>query len=250
MCAPQSLPSCFAVRFLSHVFTPFFMSDEFSPRLSAKELGKLAAARLAELRAAGEELQPVANSSRKLAAQFWGQAWMRHLAHCETGGLCLAPGRTLLRHGCVLDIRIAPGLITAKVSVDELYEVSLRIDSPDEERVLALQQLCSGHIDSLVSLLSGKIDAAVMQQLCHPDMGLLPEPADWHMFCTCADWAEPCPHAAAAMYAAGVLIDATPSLLFTLRGVEAEALVSSPRLTAQSFDAAALSATFGIDIDV
>lgn len=227
------------------------MCDESSPRrLNAKDLSKLAAARLAELRAAGELLQPVVHSSRQLAAHFWGQAWMRHLAHCESGGLCLAPGRTLLRHGCVLDVRVAPGLITAKVSADELYDVSLRIKPPDDESVENLRLLCSGHIDSLVSLLSGKIDDAVMQQLCHPDNGLLPNPSDWHMFCTCADWAEPCPHAAAAIYAVGVLIDADPSLLFTLRSVDAESLVAAPILTSQRFDISALSATFGIEIDV
>ena len=226
------------------------MCDESSPRLNAQELGKLAAARLAELRAAGEHLQPVVPSCRKLAAHVWGQTWMRHLARCEAGGLCLAPGRTLLRHGCVLDVRVAPGLITAKVSADELYEVSLRLKPPDDERVENMRQLCCGQIDSLVSLLSGKIDDGVMQQLCHPENGLLPEPADWHMFCTCADWAEPCPHAAAAIYAAGVLIDANPSLLFTLRSVDAESLVAAPILTAQRFDTAALSATFGIEMDV
>ena len=226
------------------------MCDEYAPRLSTKELSRLAASRLAELRVAGEELQPVVNTSRQLAAHSWGKAWMRHLANCESGGLCLAPGRTLLRHGCVLDVRVEPGLITAKVSADELYEVSLRISPPDEERVAALQQLCSGKIDSLVSLLAGNIDAAVMQQLCDPENGLLPEPADWHMFCSCADWAEPCPHAAAAMYAAGVLIDATPSLLFTLRSMAPESLVATPTLTAQHFDAAALSSIFGVDIEV
>ena len=70
------------------------------------------------------------------------------------------------------------------------------------------------------------------------------------MFCTCADWAEPCPHAAAAIYATGVLIDANPSLLFLLRSIEPDSLVSTPQLTTQAFDAAALSATFGIDLDV
>ncbi|MBQ4613470.1 MAG: hypothetical protein IJB31_00890 [Akkermansia sp.] len=226
------------------------MCDEFSPRLSAKELAKLAAARMADLKAAGESLHPVVNVSRKLATHFWGQAWMRHLAHCEAGGLCLAPGRTLLRHGCVLDVRLAPGLITAKVSADEIYEVSLRMAPPDDERVEALRHQCSGHIDSLVSLLAGKIDDSVMQQLCHPENGLLPEPADWHMFCSCADWAEPCPHAAAAIYAAGVLIDENPSLLFMLRSVDAASLVSTPVLTTQNFDASNLSSTFGIDIDI
>lgn len=227
------------------------MCDEFTPRLSAKALGLLASQRLEELRAEGRELHPVVNSTRKLAANFWGAAWMRHLARCEAGGLCLAPGRTLLRHGCVLDLQIAPGLITALVSAEELYEVSLRIRPMEDEEVDALRSVCSGRIDSLVSLLEGKVNAAVLEHLCAEEGGLLPEPTDWRMSCSCPDWAEPCAHAAAAVYAAGCLIDAEPQLLFTLRSVAPAALMTAPTaLPEAEFDASALSAAFGIDIDL
>ena len=73
------------------------MCDDSSPRLKAADLQKLAQQRLARLQAEGEELHPVVNTTRKLAANFWGSAWMKQLAHCESGGMCLAPGRTLLR---------------------------------------------------------------------------------------------------------------------------------------------------------
>lgn len=228
------------------------MCDEFSPRLSVKALAELAAERLSALRAEGEELSPVRNPSRKLACNFWGSAWMRHLAKCESGGLCLAPGRSLLRHGCVLDLRIAPGLITALVSADALYDVQLRISPLEDERLAILQNACAGKIDSLVSLLEGKLDASVISCLCDPDSGLLPDPADWHMHCSCPDWCEPCPHAAAAIYAAGCLIDAQPSLLFTLRCVDPASLLPhslSPAATTD-FDFSSLGSTFGIDLDI
>lgn len=215
------------------------------------QLGKLAAERLAQLREEGEELHPVVNSTRKLASHFWGSAWMRHLAQCESGGLCLAPGRSLLRHGCVLDLRIAPGQIKALVSADELYDVQLDIKAFDEEAMEELRSVCSGRIASLVSLLEGKVDAAVLEHLCDPEIGLLPNPSDWRMRCSCPDWSEPCPHAAAAIYAAGCLIDADPSLLFTLRSVNPADLMSAPSApaAASDFDAATLGATFGIDLD-
>ena len=215
------------------------------------QLGKLAAERLAQLREEGEELHPVVNSTRKLASHFWGSAWMRHLAQCESGGLCLSPGRSLLRHGCVLDLRIAPGQIKALVSADELYDVQLDIKPFDEEAMEELRSVCSGRIASLVSLLEGKVDAAVLEHLCDPEIGLLPNPSDWRMRCSCPDWSEPCPHAAAAIYAAGCLIDADPSLLFTLRSVNPADLMSAPSVpaAASDFDAATLGATFGIDLD-
>ena len=223
--------------------------DEFSPRLKAADLEKLAATRLAEYQAEGEELQPVVNKTRKLARNFWGSAWMKQLALCESGGMCLAPGRTLLRHACVLHVDIQPGSISALVSAEEVFEVELKLESLDEERLERLAATCSGHIDSLLSLMQGKVDEAVLQQLCHPENGLLPTPEDWHMHCTCPDWAEPCPHAAAAIYAAGCLIDEKPELLFTLRGIQPEALLSAPA-PANEIDADKLSAMFGIDLDL
>lgn len=223
--------------------------DEFSPRLKAADLEKLAATRLAEYQAAGEELHPVVNKTRKLAKNFWGSAWMKQLALCESGGMCLAPGRTLLRHACVLHVEIQPGSISALVSAKEVFEVELMLAPLDEERLERLAATCSGHIDSLLSLMQGKVDEAVLQQLCHPEDGLLPTPEDWHMHCTCPDWAEPCPHAAAAIYAAGCLIDEKPELLFTLRALQPEALLNAPAPT-NEIDADKLSAMFGIDLDL
>ena len=228
------------------------MWEDGTPRLSAKALAQLAAERLAELRADGEELRPVVSSTRKLAVHFWGSAWMRHLAACEARGLCLAPGRTLLRHGCVLDLRIAPGSIKALVSAEELYEVELHVAPVTDERLSELRTACCGHIDSLVALMEGKVDAAVLARLCEPEIGLLPSPSDWRMNCSCPDWSEPCVHAAAAIYAAGVLIDADPQLLFTLRSLEPEDLLksaSAPVVEEGNFDTAALGKMFGIDID-
>ncbi len=225
--------------------------DEAERPLRVAELAGLAAERLAALQAAGEDMHPVVNRSRALASHFWGKAWMRHLAACESGGLCLAPGRTLLRHGCVLDVQLAAGLIRARVSTRRLEEVELRLAPLEGERLEALVQHCRGRIDSLVSLMEGRVDEAVLVPLCDPQDGLLPEPADWRMSCSCTDWAEPCPHAAAAIYAAGVLIDADPSLLFSLRGVEPASLLKpiAPAVSAD-FVVEDLGKLFGIELDV
>lgn len=223
--------------------------EDFTPRLKAADLQKLAEARKAELLADGVELHPVQNGTRKLATHFWGSAWMKQLAHCESGGMCLAPGRTLLRHGCVLDVRISRYCITALVSAEDLFEIELHLAPPDDEQLAELARSCSGHIDSLLSLLEGKVDAAVLEQLCHPERGLLPTPSAWQMRCSCPDWAEPCPHAAAAIYATGCLIDTEPSLLFTLRGIEPAQLLHQPESPVE-LDPANLSAMFSIDLDM
>ncbi len=224
--------------------------DEERP-LRAAELEALAAERLSALRAQGEELCPVVSRSRALASHFWGKAWMRRRANCEAGGFALAPGRTLLRHGCVLHVQLAPGLIRARVSSQRLEEVELRLAPLDEERQAELVSFCQGRVDSLVSLMEGRVDEAVLARLCDPQCGLLPEPCDWKMSCTCADWAEPCPHAAAAVYAAGVLIDTDPTWLFTLRRLDPAALLQpAQQARAEDFAAEDLGKLFGIELDV
>lgn len=236
------------------LIVPVMCEEDYTPRMPVARLATLAAERLRELQSNGAELCPVVNKSRKLATNYWGAAWMRHLARCEAGGLNLAPGRSLLRHGSVLDLRLSQGKIAALVSADELYEVELSITPLDDERLEHLKKACYGNIASCVALLEGKVDADVLNMLCADETGVLPEPADWHMYCSCTDWSEPCAHAAAAVYAAGCLIDAEPGLLFTLRGIDVSALLPSEQplqlASDASFDAAALSATFGIDIDV
>lgn len=226
--------------------------DHDASRLRAADLDELAKQRQAELLREGRELHPVTGNprSKNLARHFWGKAWMRHLAHCEAGGLCLAPGRTLLRHGCVLDLRVGQGCIEALVSAQEIYEVTLRVRPLDGDALDALRAVCQGKVASHIALLEGRLDEALLECLCDPEQGLLPTPSDWRMRCSCPEWAEPCPHAAAAIYAAGVLIDADPALLFTLRSFVPQDLVQAvPGTGSLKQDAEKLSALFGIDLD-
>lgn len=222
---------------------------EQEERLRVADIARLAEKRREELCAAGWELHPVASVSRKLASHFWGQAWMRHLARCESAGMCLVPGRSLLRHGGVLDLRVEGGRVQALVSAQELCEVELRLAPLGEERRERLRSCCQGHIESVVSLLEGKVDEAVLARLCDPEAGLLPEPGEWRMSCTCPEWAEPCPHEAAAVYAVGVLVDREPSLLFSLRGVEPDSLLRGEDGEEAEWDERALSSLFGVEIE-
>ncbi|MGN0865613.1 MAG: hypothetical protein ACI4P8_05665 [Akkermansia sp.] len=227
------------------------MDGEESPRMRAADCARLAEQRAAELRAAGAELHPVRGKGRALARQFWARAWMRQLAQEEQCGCCLAPGRSLLRHGGVLDLRVAPGRVEALVSGEALCEVLLRVEALDAERTAALAAACQGRVESHLALLEGRVDAALAEQLCAPETGLLPERRDWHMSCSCSDWAEPCPHEAAVLYALGCLLDEAPELLFTLRQVDPQRLLrpaDPPPDTAEA-DWSALGALFGIELE-
>lgn len=209
------------------------------------------------LKTEGNDLHPVLASGRSLARHFWGKQWMRHLALSETYGMRLTPGRTYLRCGCVLDLRIGEGTIDGIVAGERPYEVSIRIRPLEAEEIDSLRQTCAGKLGSWVDLLQGEIGPELLEILCNPDSGLLPDPGDWHMSCTCPDWADLCKHAAAALYATGVLLDESPELLFKLRGIHPEYLLpakediesSSPPGSGNGLEGKNLSSLFGIDLE-
>ena len=207
-----------------------------------------------QLTAEGWSLHPLPPPApRALARQFWSQAWMKNLARSETYGFRLSPGRTLLRCGCVLDLQIATGKISGIVCDERSYEVSISILPVDSEQLDRLRILCLGHVSSWIDLLSGYLNPELLLALCQPESGILPSPQDWKMQCNCDDWADLCRHAAALLYGVGVLLDQSPELLFTLRGITPDSLLpkadslplpsSTPSLPTDK-----LSSLFGIDL--
>ena len=202
------------------------MDDEMP--LKREDLRKRAKEKAAELAAEGMELRPVTVSGRTLAKRFWGKEWMKSLSACEVYGMRLAPGRTYLRYGCVLDLKTVPGRIDALVMGEHLYEVCIQASPPDEE---------------------------ALARLCAPEGGLFPAPEEWRFSCSCPDWADLCKHAAAVLYAFGVMLDKQPELLFTLRGMDSSVLIpKAPEPVpggedALDVDASSLSDIFGISLD-
>jgi uncharacterized Zn finger protein len=94
----------------------------------------------------------------------------------------------------------------------------------------------------------------VMTRLCADRIGLFPPPSAIRFSCSCPDYAIMCKHVAAAMYGVGARLDHAPELLFELRKVSLDDLVSSAiaptkRATPkQALAAEGLAAMFGIDL--
>jgi uncharacterized Zn finger protein len=65
-----------------------------------------------------------------------------------------------------------------------------------------------------------------MERVCRKGDGLFPAPGEIKMSCSCPDGARMCKHVAAALYGAGARLDATPDLLFALRGAESSELIA------------------------
>lgn len=165
-------------------------------------------------------LCPVKASGRTMSQSFWGQAWCQNLERYSDFANRLPRGRTYARNGSVIDLQIECGKVQALVSGSEIYRVSIAIKTLSRLTWKRLRQDCSQSIDSLLELLQGRFDQAVMQRLTQRDGGLFPRPTEIEMDCSCPDWAGLCKHVAAAMYCVGTRLDAAPELLFTLRDVD------------------------------
>jgi uncharacterized Zn finger protein len=177
-------------------------------------------------KAAGQDLHPVRIDGRAIAKTFWGKAWCDNLEAYSDFENRLPRGRTYVRNGSVIDLKIEPGKVRALVVGSRLYKIEIGITAVPESRWKSLAKECTGSIASLVDLLQGKLSKAVMERICQPKTGLFPAPKDIQLGCSCPDWATMCKHVAAVLYGVGARLDAQPELLFTLRQVDANDLVT------------------------
>jgi uncharacterized Zn finger protein len=200
---------------------------------------------------------PIAGN--KLVRTFWGKAWCDNLESYRDYENRLPRGRSYVRHGAVIDLRIGAGTITALVSGTSIYEVTVTIRSLPPKSWAKLASECTTQIDSLVDLLRGRLPTQVIELVTRKQGGLFPSPNEISFECSCPDWAGMCKHVAAVLYGVGVLLEGKPELFFELRGVDHTELVGGaaeavPRLVdgAKSRKVvrdADLSALFGIELE-
>jgi len=231
----------------------------FKPYVSVAERRHKAQREMAKLAKKGKVIRPVQIEGRTIARTFWGKAWCENLESYMDYENRLPRGRTYVRNGSVVHLDIRPGEIEATVSGSALYQVKISIAAAAKARWKKLCHECAGGIGSLVELLQGRFSDQVMGILTRKETGLFPAPAEIKLKCSCPDWATMCKHVAAVLYGVGARLDHSPELLFTLRSVNHEELISQ---AATATDLAGktpaagpelaeseLGAVFGIELD-
>ena len=193
----------------------------WAPYVPVSERRKKAAREIARLKKAGQKVAPVVVEGRKIAASFWGKAWCDNLESYQDYANRVERGRSYVRNGAVIDLRIGPREVRAKVIGSEIYAILITIKPLPAAAWASICADCAGRVDSLVELLQGKLSKPVMERVCRQADGLFPKPADIKFSCSCPDGASMCKHVAAALYGAGARLDAEPELLFRLRAVDA-----------------------------
>jgi uncharacterized Zn finger protein len=207
-----------------------------------------------KLRKKGMVIQPIEIAGRKITRTFWGDAWCQHLEQFSDYDNRLPRGKTYVRNGSVCHLGIEQGKINAIVSGSNLYDIAITIKPLPKTRWEAIKKSCAGKIGSLLELLEGRLSDSVMAIVTDPKKGLFPETKDIQLQCNCLDWADMCKHLAAVLYGVGARLDQQPELLFTLRDVDHETLISTNiniptaagsrrRLVSDASD------VFGIDLD-
>ena len=226
--------------------------------VSVAEKRRQAEKTLAKLRKQGQSVAPVAIEGRKIAKSFWGQSWCTNLERYSDYAYRLPRGRSYVRNGFVVDLQIAKGEITARVSGSELYDVKVTLAPIKPARWKGICRDCAGTVDSLVELLQGRLAKGVMDRVCRKGDGLFPSPQEIKLSCSCPDWADMCKHVAAALYGVGARLDEKPQLLFVLRGVDENellaiagqdvALSKAAPAAAKMLDDSDVAALFGLEM--
>jgi uncharacterized Zn finger protein len=226
----------------------------FSRYVSVGERRAKALLQAKKLEKRGRVLEPVRLEGQRIASSFWGKEWCKNLESYMDFSNRLPRGRTHVRSGAVVDLRLGAGQIDALVAGSSLYEVSVRIDKLARKRWGALIKRCAGRIDSVVELLRGRLPETVLEALVDRRAGLFPSPKEIDFTCSCPDHASLCKHIAAVLYGVGARLDQKPELFFTLRSVALEELVAKSALRRvgpgqDALETRSLEGIFGIELD-
>src|SRR5688572_18083478 len=99
----------------------------FAPYVRVADRKKQAQKKVAQLKKKGKDIQPVILEGKEIAKTFWGKAWCKHLESFSDYDNRLPRGRSYLRNGSVVDLKILPGEIKAQVFGSSLYKVGISI---------------------------------------------------------------------------------------------------------------------------
>ncbi|MDW7657479.1 MAG: hypothetical protein SCM11_09940 [Bacillota bacterium] len=222
-----------------------------------------AARSIEKLRKKNPDLAPIQITGRKLAKTWWGIAWNENLERYADYANRIERGRSYVRQGSVLDLQIEPGRVTAQVQGTRLtpYKVELSIMPLKPATWQKVVDACTGSINSLQDLISGKFPKNLAELFTAKGDGLFPTPKEIRLSCSCPDWATMCKHVAAALYGVGARLDEDPTLFFRLRLVNMDDLITnalgqttdallqrSQKKSRRAIDHADLAGLFGIDM--
>lgn len=162
---------------------------------------------------------------------WWAKRWTSALERLGWSSR-LQRGRTYARQGNVLEVKVRPGRIDARVqgSRKRPYRVTIHIEPLSDSDWDKAASAMAEHASFAARLLAGEMPENIEDAFVQCDTQLFPRSEqDIDMSCTCPDWANPCKHIAAVFYTLGTEFDRDPFLLLLLRGMPREHLLAALR---------------------
>jgi len=200
-------------------------------------------------------MHPVIITGSKISNSVWGKAWCKHLESFSDYENRLPRGRSYVRHGSVIDLKISSAKVSAMVQGSSLYDVTVSIMNVSQDKWKRIVSECSSKIASVMELLQGRLSSSIMTRMTDRNDGLFPLLKEISLKCSCPDRVSMCKHVAATLYGVGARLDIEPELLFVLRGVNHADLIArtaapttkiAKSKTVKETD---LAGIFGIDIE-
>ncbi|WP_019633109.1 hypothetical protein [Actinomadura atramentaria] len=151
--------------------------------------------------------------------RWWSRRLVRLVGAFADAGR-LERGAACAREGRVRDLRVTPYEVTARVrGAEDEHQVALGIDAVDDDTWARITALLASRPVPRARLLAGDVPPEIELVFAEAGRPLFPMTADdLRFFCDCADWGEPCEHAAAALDALGAAFDDDPFLVLEWNG--------------------------------
>lgn len=197
---------------------------EYVPVAEKREKAKKS---LEKLKKKNPDILPIIIEGRTIASKWWGKAWNKNLESYADFSNRIGRGRSYVKNGAVLDLKIKEGKVCALVqgSGSKPYDVVISIDKLDKTKWEKVTEICNHKIDTMETLLAGKFPKEFDEMFSASKNGLFPSPKEIHFKCSCPDSARMCKHIAAVLYGVGARLDEDPILFFKLRDIDFQELL-------------------------
>ncbi|PUA83160.1 hypothetical protein C7S10_04760 [Nocardioides currus] len=160
-------------------------------------------------------------------SSWWSKAFLRAVEEAAFASAELKQGRRHARAGDVGAITVAAGAFVAAVlDGDEARTVtgSVPVLAAADQQVLV--ELIAAESGRIGALMSGDLPHAFVEAVEEAGVELLPYGGELGSACSCDSWLDPCPHALAVLTQLGWLVQRDPFVLFQLRGLARDDLLT------------------------
>ena len=162
----------------------------FSEYVSVAERKRKTQKAVEKLKKKNPDISPVIIEGRKLVRTWWGKAWNDNLESYSDYANRIERGRSYVRNGAVLDLKIEKGTVIALVqgSSSKPYKIQINIRQIDDDVWGKIKKSCEGKIESLQELIDGKFPKALSELFTAKGSGLFPSPKEISLGCSCPDY--------------------------------------------------------------